>query len=242
MIREAMNSLGGKGSIQQVANWIRSRYPNDNIKPSTISTAMSDLSVNGPPSSLYSMERKFLFRIDRGLYRIAKQRDSAISTKRLHVDRVKSSSSEELFRERDVQEILCRWFANKGYVVVQKCLDDPANFTDIRNCRTSTVFGIDIVAQRGTEKWIVEVKGETKGGTAAGDVDLMCGIGQLLTYMRKLDANIHYAIAIPNTTHFANALKKLRKSIAITKLNLSLFLINPDGTVMLKEAEDFYTP
>jgi hypothetical protein len=154
--------------------------------------------------------------------------------------RVKSRFSEELFREQAVQETLCNWFENRGYVVVQRCIDDPISFDDIRNCKTSKVFGIDIVAQKGREKWVVEAKGETKGGTASGDVDLMCGVGQLFTYITKLDENIHYAIAIPNTAHFANALKKLRKSVAIVKLKLNLFLIGPNGTVMLKEPEDFY--
>lgn len=241
MIREAITSLGGKGSIQQVTDWIRSRYPNDDVNPSTISTAMSDLSINSAPSSSYPTVRRFLFRVDRGYYRVAKKEDVAMSIKRLR-KRFKSKPSEGLFRERDVQEVLCEWFENRGYVVVQKCLDDPTSFDDIRKCRTSAIFGIDIVAQKGNEKWIVEAKGETKGGAASGYVDLMCGVGQLLTYMKKIDEDLHYAIAIPKTPHFANALKKLRKSAAIVKLKLNLFLVNPDGKVLLEDSRNFYMP
>jgi hypothetical protein len=239
MIREAMKSLGGKGSIQQVTDWIRSRYPDDDVNPNTISTAISDLSINGPPSSSYPTARRFLFRVDRGYYRMAKKGDVARAIKKPR-KKFKSRSSEGLFRERDVQEVLCKWFENRGYVVIQKCIDDPTGFDDIRKCRTSAIFGIDIVAQKGNEKWMVEAKGETKGGTASGDVDLMCGIGQLLTYMKKIDEDLHYAIAIPNTSHFANALKKLRKSAAIVKLKLNLFLVNLDGKVLLEESRNFH--
>lgn len=241
MIREAMESLGGEGSIQQVTDHIKSLYPEYKVNPSTISTMMSDLSVNDPPSSSYPPVRKFLVRVRRGCYRMTSKGDIARLIKGSK-NRVKSRLSEELFREQAVQGILCKWFENRGYIVVQRCIDDPISFDDIRNCRTSKVFGIDIVAQKDREKWVVEVKGETKGGTASGDVDLMCGVGQLLTYVKRFDDNIHYAIAIPNTTHFANVLKRLRKSVAIVKLKLNLFLIEPDGTVVLKEPEDFYIP
>jgi len=53
MIWEAIKSLGGEASIGEVFRWIRPNFVHDDVKRSTVSTAMSDLSVNGPPSSLY---------------------------------------------------------------------------------------------------------------------------------------------------------------------------------------------
>jgi len=238
MIREAMESLGGTASISQVIDWIDQHYPHDKVNPTTISTDLSDLSINGPPSSLYPMEKRFLYRVGRSAYRLItenrmKERKEIESPATL-------MNKDELFREHIVQEMVVRWLKNRGYVVVEKCVDNPADYEDITLCRTSTVFGIDIVAQKNREKWIIEVKGETKGGTAAGDVDLMSGIGQLLTYMKAENGELLYGIAIPNTPHFANALKKLRGSIAIKKLNLHLFLVEMDGAVNLIGPNKFY--
>jgi hypothetical protein len=68
MHKEAMVKLGGRASIQEVFEYIKSKRRN--VNRNTISTAMSDLSVNGPPSSLYPMSRRFLFIIGRGKYEI----------------------------------------------------------------------------------------------------------------------------------------------------------------------------
>jgi len=66
LIKEAMVRLGGRASIQEVFEYIKSKRRS--VKRNTISTAMSDLSLNGPPSSLYPMSRRFLFRVGRGQY------------------------------------------------------------------------------------------------------------------------------------------------------------------------------
>jgi hypothetical protein len=68
LIKEAMTKLGGRASIQEVFEYIKSKRRS--VNRNTISTAMSDLSVNGPPSSLYHMSRRFLFRIGRGQYEL----------------------------------------------------------------------------------------------------------------------------------------------------------------------------
>lgn len=67
LIREAVEKIGGIVSIDNVVRHISSKYPG--INKDTISTAMSDLAVNGPPSSLYKDSEKFLFRVERGKYR-----------------------------------------------------------------------------------------------------------------------------------------------------------------------------
>ena len=68
MIREAITALGGEASIQEVAGYIREKH--GLVRISSISTDMSDLAINGPPSSLYPMEERFLERVSRGRYRL----------------------------------------------------------------------------------------------------------------------------------------------------------------------------
>lgn len=67
-VREAMESLGGEATIQQVCGYLREKYPEVNL--GSISTGMSDLSTNGPPSSLYPMDQRILQRVSRGRYRL----------------------------------------------------------------------------------------------------------------------------------------------------------------------------
>ena len=66
-----MKALGGEASIQEVTTYVRQKY--GPVNPNTISTAMSDLSVNGPPSSLYRVEQRFLRRVSRGRYRLERE-------------------------------------------------------------------------------------------------------------------------------------------------------------------------
>ncbi len=69
LIKDAMDDIGGVVTIEVVANWISERHPYQ-FERDTIGTAMSDLSVNGPSSSDYREEQKFLFRVERGEYRL----------------------------------------------------------------------------------------------------------------------------------------------------------------------------
>ncbi len=69
LIRDALDDIGGTVTIEVVADWISERHPYQ-FERDTIGTAMSDLSVNGPSSSDYREEQKFLFRVERGKYRL----------------------------------------------------------------------------------------------------------------------------------------------------------------------------
>jgi len=238
MIREAMESLGGERTIREVFDWIDSHYPEEKVNYISVSTAMSDLSINGLPSSQYPMNKRFLWRVRRGVYRLANEKDFAAIHKTPTKEPVKQV--DKLFREHQVQKIVCKWLRDQGYIVIENCTDDPNIFDDITKCRTSKTFGIDIVAQKSSEKWIIQVKGETKGGTAAGEVDFYTGIGQLLRYMTKINEKTHYALAIPSTPHFTNVLQKFRYSKAILILKLHLILVNRDGSVKLIPPKEFY--
>jgi hypothetical protein len=71
LILDAMKAKGSEAYIQEVISYIHGKY--GPVNPNTISTAMSDLAVNGPPSSLYPMEQRFLRRVSRGRYRLEKE-------------------------------------------------------------------------------------------------------------------------------------------------------------------------
>lgn len=68
IIREALKDLGGEATIQQVISHLSQKY--DSVDSESISTSMSDLATNGPPSSPYPKEKRFLKRVARGRYRL----------------------------------------------------------------------------------------------------------------------------------------------------------------------------
>lgn len=71
LIRDAMIGLGGEATIQQVVGYVRDKHGTFNAN--SISTSMSDLSVNGPPSSLYPVSQRILERVSRGRYRLLRK-------------------------------------------------------------------------------------------------------------------------------------------------------------------------
>ena len=92
-------------------------------------------------------------------------------------------------------------------------------------------FGIDIVAQKGKELWIIEVKGQPRGGISSCTTIMMAGFGQILTRIKMVTDNIHYALAIPNTDCFAPSARKFINSPVLSLLNLSLILIQEDEKI-----------
>ena len=69
LIRAALVSMGGEGSIKEVQGWARRSHPGK-VTDSTISTAMADLASPGNQSSTYPTTARFLERTGRGRYRI----------------------------------------------------------------------------------------------------------------------------------------------------------------------------
>lgn len=72
IIYENMGKIGDSYSINDMYEKIRKKYPKIEINRNTVSTEMSDLSVNGPDSSQYLMHARFLKRIGRGKYQLQK--------------------------------------------------------------------------------------------------------------------------------------------------------------------------
>ena len=131
--------------------------------------------------------------------------------------------------EKSVQKNLVSWFKINNYAVIEQCIDNPVLFNNITECRTHDIFGIDIVAKR-NNLWIIEVKGETKGGKAAAISNFYYGIGQIITRMSIISTSINYALAVPNTDNFAAPVKKFLDSPALQILNLSIILVQPNGS------------
>ncbi len=76
-IWQAMTSLGGERSIQEVADWLEAHYPG---RWKDVGTPMADLTLPGNSSSSYSLARRFLERMGPGRYRIRQSGTFTIGT------------------------------------------------------------------------------------------------------------------------------------------------------------------
>ena len=135
--------------------------------------------------------------------------------------------------EMIVQKLLVSNLREQGWQVVEQCIDDPTEFDDITLCKTSSIFGIDVVAKKGKVLWVIEVKGQPKGGAASCYSVFMAGIAQILTRMTRLSPDIHYGLAIPNTDLMASPVRKFIGLPFMRLLNLSIILIEKDGSIAL---------
>ena len=129
-----------------------------------------------------------------------------------------------------VQSSTVRNLEGRGYTVIQQCVDDPTKFEDISSCKTHDVFGIDVVAQRGNELWIIEVKGKPRGGTASCSTIFMAGLGQIMSRISMVGPGIRYSIAVPNSPCFSPVVRKFIHSPALEPLNLSVLLVQDDDS------------
>ncbi|MEE8168787.1 MAG: hypothetical protein V3T58_07960 [Candidatus Hydrothermarchaeales archaeon] len=221
-----MKELGGLATIKEVKGFIEEKYPG---RWKDISTNMVDLSVDSTSSSV-PMDKRFLSRIGRGRYKLLNINQEAVGRK-IPVQKL-SKSQMSPFKESEVEDLLVEWFKNKGYKVITQCVDDPNKFDGITKCKTHSIWGIDVVAQKKRDLWIIEVKGEDKGRSASGSVNFASGLGQLLSYMTKFDDNIHYGLAIPHPSKdFKSTIKKMGKSKAFEELGIHLFLVEKEGVV-----------
>jgi hypothetical protein len=66
-IQEALEAIGGEGSVAEVTAWINKRYPG---RWKDITVAMADLTYPGNKSSRYAIDRRFLDRVAPGRYRL----------------------------------------------------------------------------------------------------------------------------------------------------------------------------
>lgn len=134
--------------------------------------------------------------------------------------------------EAHVQAIIAKWFRNRVFDV------EKNSYLDTKN-------EIDVVAKKGLEQWIVEVKGDYDGYTAQYNVNFDTGMGQILKSITKIDSNTKYAICIPfsrtergERLSYRLILPKYSKSVIFEMLNLHLILVRDDESVEIVLPKD----
>ena len=120
------------------------------------------------------------------------------------------------FKEERVEKCLVSWFVAQGFLV------------DMRVVVASGI--IDFVARREAEVWVIEAKGEDRGGYNSAEMNFRIGIGQIGSRMVGFE-NANFGMAIPLTNDFKRVLRKFKGSIAFEKLGLWLFAIDETETV-----------
>jgi hypothetical protein len=127
--------------------------------------------------------------------------------------------------EAHAQAIIVKWFRNRGFDVEENSYLDTEN-------------EIDVIAKKGLEQWIIEVKGDYDKNTAQYNVNFDTGMGQILKSITKIDNNTKYAICIPfgrtergERLSYRLILPKYSKSVIFEVLNLHLVLVRDDESV-----------
>ncbi len=87
-------------------------------------------------------------------------------------------------REELVKERLRSWLTTQGW-----------------SCKVAKgrEYGIDVVAERDSVRWVIEVKGYG-ANSAQNPNNFLCGLGQLLSRMDSADTK--YSIAVPSVDRF----------------------------------------
>lgn len=112
--------------------------------------------------------------------------------------------------EDDVKAAVSRWLEGNGFEVAVAWGHDP---------------GIDIQAQRGVERWVIEAKGT--GGYDQMSRNYFFGvIGSLL--QRMTDEHAHYALAMPDVPPFINLVARFPE-LARRRTQLWFLLIRRDS-------------
>jgi len=117
--------------------------------------------------------------------------------------------------EEIVKKILIQYLKDRGYKVRQQVLVAGGK--------------VDVSAEGQGGHWLIEVKGEDKGGYTSAEMNFQIGIGQIVSRMTDPDSN--YALAFPMTHDFKRVLRKYKGSLGFERLNLQFFVIHQDGKV-----------
>jgi len=128
------------------------------------------------------------------------------------VDRIPMQS--KVFTESEAEGILIQHLNSNGYRVR-------------RQVRVASGL-IDVVADGPDGRWVIEVKGEDRGGYGSAEMNFQIGLGQLMSRMTHSDAK--YGLAFPLTSDFARVLRKYKGSLAFERLGIHLIPVKRDGT------------
>jgi hypothetical protein len=134
-----------------------------------------------------------------------------------------SQTDNAFFKEPEVEGLLIRHLEASGYKVMTRPRV-PSGYPDI-------------VAEGPDGKWLIEVKGEDKGGYTSAEMNFQMGLGQIMC--RMTDKNTQYGLAFPWTTGFKKVLRKYKGSDGFTRLSLWLFVVHRDGLVRRYDAGGF---
>jgi hypothetical protein len=140
------------------------------------------------------------------------------------VNQNKAGKQKYIFRESDVLTTLIRYLKESGWKVSEGFPVDGGR--------------VDVYAERQGEVWLIEAKGEDKGGYTSAEMNFQMGLGQIMSRMKYRE--YEYALAFPLTSNFAKVLKKYRGSYAFEKLGVHLFIIKEDRTCNIVLAKDIY--
>jgi hypothetical protein len=94
----------------------------------------------------------------------------------------------------------------------------------------------DLVVERDGTVFVIEVKGEEKGGFYTTEMNFQMGLGQIMA--RMTDKSKKYAIAIPATPDFFKVLQKYKTSFAFKELGLYIFVANSDNSCLVVPPAD----
>jgi len=138
--------------------------------------------------------------------------------------------------EAHAQRTLKSWFEKRG-------------FETHGNVQINSESNVDLIAEKGNEEWIIEVKGDYDRNTAQYNVNFDTGMGQILKSITKVDNQTKYAICIPfsrtergEKLSYRLILKKYSKSVVFELLNIHVILIRDDESVEVihpKEVRSF---
>jgi hypothetical protein len=128
------------------------------------------------------------------------------------VSKTRTNHDLDALSEDEIKMVLVDWLSKDGWN------------TDVAWARTP---GIDIDAKRGTERWIIEVKGP--GSRSPMRVNYFLGIlGE--TLQRMTDPNARYSIALPDLKQYRGLWARLPR-LAKSRTTISLLLVSKSGQV-----------
>lgn len=128
----------------------------------------------------------------------------------------------DIFKESDVIGVLKRGLKQDGWSVKEQ-VKLANGYADLATDKDGISF-------------IIEAKGEDKGGYTDAEMNFQAGLGQLMS--RMTDVNKKYAVAIPSTPDFIKVLQKYETSFAFKALDIYLFVANGDRSYFVVPPAD----
>ena len=128
----------------------------------------------------------------------------------------------DIFKESDVIGVLKRGLKQDGWGVKEQVKIGGGY--------------ADLAADKDGVSFIIEAKGEDKGGFSVAEMNFQMGLGQLMA--RMADKSKKYAIAFPSTPDFIKVLQKYETTFAFKTLDIYLFVANGDKSYFVVPPAD----